>query len=124
MKSNKLLYGFLAFGPILVALLGVLVMVLAIAQDPEAHEPPAMVFVSFGLFALAGLVGLLGMIMYLIHVGKNPALDNDTRIGWIIGMVMVHGVITIVYYFLYIVKDVPPLAPAAPANEWDKRLQD
>jgi hypothetical protein len=109
METNKTLYGLMAFGPIGLILLGVVFIIALVAGDINNHssEPPAAFFLFMGLIFLAVLLNLGSLIMYIIHVAKNPRLDEGSRIGWILGMVFAHTVVCIVYFFVYIVNEQP-----------------
>lgn len=131
MKTNKTLYGIMAFGPIVLGLLGIVPIVLSIVEDPDSRLPPPMALLGIGLFILAGVLGLVSMILFIVHMSRNRYLDDGGRLGWILGMVIgyffgISTIIAIVYFFIQIVRERPPLPQDIPSrpgsNEWDAKL--
>lgn len=129
--SNKGLYGLLAFGPLGLVILGIVgIFAAAIADAPNhSSEPPAVFWLFMVVMLVAGVLSLVSLIMFIVHASRNPALDDGARIGWIVGLVMMHNIVTIVYFFMYIAKDQPPVQAGKgqgygqpQRNEWDDRL--
>lgn len=111
MRTSKGLYAFLAFGPLalmFISIFGIIGMAVSIEQGSRymgRSEPPAFFFVFIGLIFLASIFSLVSMIMYIVHVTKNPNIQENNRIGWIIGMVLGGVIAQIIYFFLYITKE-------------------
>ncbi|MBK9451468.1 MAG: hypothetical protein IPN95_19055 [Bacteroidetes bacterium] len=122
-SNNKTLYGILAFGPIVLILIGFIGMIGTAVAEVGAHssEPPAIFWAFFALIMISGILSLVSLIMFIIHISRNTQLDDGARIGWIIGMLFVHGVVAIVYFFMYVAKDQPlPVQDYQdPKNPWD-----
>jgi len=51
------------------------------------------------LLILIGLAILAFEIMMFIDVISNPKISDDRRLAWIIGMLLIHPIVAIVYYF-------------------------
>lgn len=110
-KTNKTLYGLMAFLPLGLSIVGVILMfpILMMAEPGSRaiSEETAIVsiFAIVGLIMIAAVLSVMSLIMYIIHIGKNPRVPQDQRILWILGMVFVNGIVQIVYYFVYIAKE-------------------
>lgn len=107
MGPNKALYGILAFGPIALILLSIVGIFSLVASDMgrRSVDPPVILFLFMGLILVGSLLSIVALIMY---ISRNPRLDDGARIGWIVGMIFAHGIVSIVYFFLHIVPDAPP----------------
>lgn len=124
MGTNKTLYGIMAFGPIALTVLSLAGFFLAIAATPRYSrgEEAGLLFILFLLLILvASALSLASLIMFIIHISKNRALDDGSRIGWIVGMIFANGITQIVYFFVHIVNEqpLPPSEPFGnPKNPW------
>ena len=122
-SNNKVLYGILAFGPIVLILIGFIGMIGAAVADAGRHssEPPAIFWAFFLMLMIAGLLSLVSLIMFIVHISRNTQIDDGARIGWIVGMVFAHGIVAIVYFFMYIAKDQPARGATQQfqKNPWD-----
>lgn len=72
----------------------------------NVNPDPDVVIFSFGLsflsMALASLISLGLLIYYLVHILKNPRLDANTRLMWVL-IVLLTGIVgNIVYWFFQI----------------------
>lgn len=111
MKTNKTLYGILAFGP-LILLIPVFVlmgmMFAEIFEHPYRYQndnmPP-----QFPMMMLAsvfvGMIAMVGLIMYIIHITKNRHIPDNSRTMWILLLVFAGTIGMIVYYFTWIRKE-------------------
>jgi hypothetical protein len=127
MRTNKTLYGFMAFGPLGIILVGFFLLFGALAStgmlnDGAMPETAAAGMIGFfGLIMLGSILSIVSMIMYIIHISRNKAIPEDQRIFWILGMVLANGITNIIYFFVYITKEDPnaPLPGQQPKSEWD-----
>jgi hypothetical protein len=113
-NSKKVFLGVLTFLP-LVLLLGYFIvffkffftMMSNAADNPFHHdEMPVMLFANFfWMFVLIGLSALVSlgiMIYYILHVNKNPRLESNQKIMWMLILIFVNSIGSIVYYFMEI----------------------
>jgi hypothetical protein len=123
-SNNKTLYGMLAFGPIVLMIIGFLGIIgAAVAEIGRPTSEPPLIFWAFlGLILISGVLSLISLIMFILHISRNRQLDDGGRIGWIIGMVFAHGVVAIVYFFMYVAKDAPPTQ--SPSGQFQKNPWD
>jgi hypothetical protein len=127
MRTNKTLYGFMAFGPLGIILAGFFLLFAALASTGMLNDGPmpdaaAVSMLGFlGLMMVGAILSLVSMIMYIVHISKNKAIPEDQRIFWILGMVLANGITNIIYFFVYITKEDPnaPLPNQQPKSEWD-----
>lgn len=113
MKTNKSLYAVMAFAPLVVIVLGVLVFLAAIPElaalqrNRLPDEDTIGVLTSaILLVGVGGLLSLVSMILFIIHANKNPKIPEKERVFWIIGFFLANGILQIAYYFLFITKEV------------------
>lgn len=109
-KTNKGLYGFLAFGPLAIIVISIVGLVAMVAQlegrrGSRGDDAEVMLFIFFGLMIVAAILSFVSLIMYIIHIARSPYLNDGARIGWIIGMVFANGITQLIYFFLYVVKE-------------------
>lgn len=99
-RQAKLLLGLLTFWPSAYAVLFV-GFVLAMMLGAGRGEPPGsgMVLV-FVLHALTMLLVMGLLVYYLIHIVRNPALDNNARILWAVVVTMGGFLGQAVYWYL------------------------
>jgi hypothetical protein len=126
MNTNKTLYGILAFGPLVLILVSFVFLIGGMAgtgmlnDGPPPQEALVFLFGFFGLIIIGSILSLVSMILYIIHISKNPAIPEDQRIFWILGMVFLNGIVNIVYFFVYITKEGElPLPNQQPKSPWD-----
>ena len=111
MKTNKTLYGILAFGP-LILLIPVFVLMGTMfaeifehpgryANDQMPPQFPMMMIASM----LVGMIAMVGLIMYIIHITKNRHIPDNSRTMWILLLVFAGTIGMIVYYFTWIRKE-------------------
>lgn len=121
MKTNKILYGFLAFGPIglLVVAIGSLFLT-EMLDIPHRDQMALMPLVMIAMFG-GGILGVVSLVMHILHVQKNPRIPADQRMIWILAIVMANGIASIAYFFMYIVKegDVMPQSGKPHDPRWD-----
>jgi hypothetical protein len=68
-------------------------------------NPDVFIFslgLSFLSIALASTIGLGLFIYYLVHILKNPRLDANTRLMWVLIVLLAGFVGNIVYWFFQI----------------------
>jgi hypothetical protein len=113
---RKLLYGFLAFGPLALLLLscvlfwGAMLGTMTLATDrPDVGTGMVFGFIGFNMLAmLLGFLGLLmGILLYSLHILRNRRVPDDHRLLWIIGVFVTGSLAQILYFVLYILKDKP-----------------
>lgn len=125
MNTNKTLYGIMAFAPLALMLLGFVLFIAAMVSSGMLNDGPApdesVIFLLgfFGLTGVGALLGIVSMIMYIVHISKNPAIPEDQRILWILGIVFFNGIVNIVYFFLYITKEGDQPRQVQPKSPWD-----
>lgn len=113
MKTNKMLYGLLAFTPlIMIAIIFVFMgmMIYEMISNPDAmlyREPEDLPYYGEMMIAstVAGVVGLIGLVMYVMHCLNNTYIPEDKRIIWIVLLVFLNTIGMMVYYFKWIAKE-------------------
>lgn len=111
MKTNKTLYGILAFAPLamllpMMAMMGV--MFAEIFDHPMRYQGDNMppMFAGIMLFSVfAGMLGLVCLIMFIMHVTKNSHIPDNNRTMWILIIVFAGAIGNIIYYFTWIRKE-------------------
>lgn len=113
MKTNKSLYAAMAFAPIVVVVLGVLVFLAAIPElaSLEQNRMPdedtiGVLTSAILLVTVGGVLSLASMVLFIIHSTKNPKIPEKERIFWIIGFFLANGILQIAYFFIFINKEV------------------
>ena len=122
-SSTKILIGILTFLPI-VGLIVLVVMIVSLALDPliqmkialfeaTGEVPDSLIPAVIGLLVLSLYqIGL--MAYYVVHAFKNPAVDENGRIKWLLLFVFV-GIITMpVYFFSHILPSPEQRAKSEP----------
>ena len=131
MKTNKTLYGFLAFGPIGLLILGIAIIAMGFLLPGSRNEPQvALMIIGIGFAVLGALLSFATMIMFIIHMSKNKTLEEGMRIGWIVGMVagfvlattFATSIVAIIYYFMHITPDQPQPLVSPAADVWDSKI--
>jgi len=78
----------------------------AIRLEDSHQEVPMEFFQSISvmiLFIVLAIIIKMGiMIYYIVHASNNPKNENNTKIMWIVLLVLVGTISSIVYYFLEI----------------------
>ncbi|NNC69819.1 MAG: hypothetical protein HKN90_03245 [Flavobacteriaceae bacterium] len=59
------------------------------------------------IVVLAVIIKLGMMIYYIIHVSNNTLKDTNTKIMWIVLLVLVSSIASLVYYFVEILPSPP-----------------
>jgi hypothetical protein len=67
---------------------------------------PLEIIIPVHLCSLLLEIGLL--IFYLVHIIKNPKVDNTFRVLFILGHLFLPFIVMPVYYYLYIWLESPP----------------
>lgn len=130
MRNNKVIYGLLAFAPILLFLIGFALPFLGMfamltVSGGHGEAGYSLIWLMLGLQMIVTFVSLvlhlLSMVMYLLHIMRNGSVPAEHRIYWILGVVLLAGVGHIVYYMLYILpKDRSQGYPNMKAQQpWD-----
>jgi hypothetical protein len=124
-KTNKTVYGLLAFGPILFIVLAIVPIFLIIAADEGGRSTNLdrdsglfLVFFMIAMLIVGSILSLVSMIMYIMHIAKNPRIPEDHRIAWILGMVLANGITNIIYFFVYIAKEEEYIPPQVNNGPW------
>jgi len=78
----------------------------AIRLENSHQEVPIELFRSISVMilfiALAIIIKMGILIYYIVHASNNPKNENNTKIMWIVLLVLVGTISSIVYYFLEI----------------------
>lgn len=110
-NSSKILLGILTFLPVLLILTYVLYIFtgfipMAIRLEDSNQQVPIEFFESLSvmivLIILAVTIKLGITIYYIVHATNNPKNETNTKIMWIVLLVLVGTVTSIVYYFVEI----------------------
>ena len=110
-NSSKILLGILTFLPVLLILTYVLYIFtgfipMAIRLEDSNQQVPVEFFESISvmivLIILAVTIKLGITIYYIVHATNNPKNETNTKIMWIVLLVLVGTVTSIVYYFVEI----------------------
>jgi len=110
-NSTKVLLGILTFLPMLLLLTYIVYIFAAfiptaIQLENSHQEFPVELFQSLSvmifLIILALIIKLGIMIYYIVHASNNPKNENNTKIMWIVLLVLVGSISSIVYYFIEI----------------------
>ncbi|MFM2377070.1 MAG: hypothetical protein RLZZ165_2167 [Bacteroidota bacterium] len=111
MKTNKTLYGILAFAPLAIVLPMMMFlgsMVADVAAHPTLYEggqlPPSFLGILF-LSGIGALVGIISLVMFLIHASKNSHIPDQSRILWVLIIILAGTIGSIIYYFVWIRKE-------------------
>ena len=108
-NSTKVILGILTFLPMLLVLTYVFYIFMAfiptaIQLENSHQEVPVELFRSLSvmifLIILALIIKLGIMIYYIVHASNNPKNENNTKIMWIVLLVLVGSISSIVYYFI------------------------
>jgi TRAP-type C4-dicarboxylate transport system permease small subunit len=110
-SSTKILLGILTFLPFLLIISYVLYIFtgfipMAIRLEDTNQHVPVEFFESISvmivLIILAVTIKLGITIYYIVHATNNPQNETNTKIMWIVLLVLVGTVTSIVYYFVEI----------------------
>ncbi|MFM2377071.1 MAG: hypothetical protein RLZZ165_2168 [Bacteroidota bacterium] len=109
MKTNQTLYGILAFAPLVIVLLMMVFvggMLADVMEHPTLHGGDHLPPTFLGIIFLSGitgtLIGIASLVMFLIHASKNAHIPDQSRIVWILIIVLAGVAGSIVYYFVWI----------------------
>lgn len=115
MKTNKLLYGMLAFAPLAVMLLAFVFMGLMIytlvSSGPYypqqfENEWDMPYYAQTYLTAVgAGLMSLVGVVVYALHCNSNIYIPRDKRPMWMVILIFLGSIGMLIYYFNWISKE-------------------
>lgn len=104
-RTTKILLGIANVLPFVLLVLfisSIIMMPHGMNVDPN----PEFMLVSFGLsFLIIGLMSAIGiglLIFYLVHILKNPRLDANTRLMWVLILLLAGFIGNIVYWFFQI----------------------
>lgn len=110
-KSTKIWLGILTFLPMFLIFAYIFhiftaFIPTAIRLENSHQEVPIELFQSISVMilfiALAIIIRMGIMIYYIVHASNNPKNENNTKIMWIVLLVLVGTISSIVYYFLEI----------------------
>lgn len=112
-KTNKLLYGALAFAPLLMVILTFVMMGLmfaALFSDLEnAHYEAPEDIPYYGAMMLTGIctsaVSIIGIIFFTLHCINNQHITHENRTLWIVGIVIGGVIGMMIYFFKWIMKE-------------------
>lgn len=124
-KTNKTVYGLLAFGPMILIILGIVPLFLIAATVDNGRGPDLdrdsglfLIFFMIAMLIVGSILSIVSMIMYIMHIAKNPRIPEDHRIAWILGMVLANGITNIIYFFVYIAKEEEYIPPQVNNGPW------
>lgn len=110
-NSTKVWLGILTFLPMFLIFAYIIYIFTAfiptaIRLEDSHQEVPVAFFQSISImiiFILLAIIIKMGiMIYYIVHASNNPKNENNTKIMWIVLLVLVGTISSIVYYFLEI----------------------
>jgi len=110
-SSTKFLLGILTFLPLILILTYILFIFTnfiptAIRLENSNQDFPLELFKSLSVMIFIIIIALifkLGiMVYYIVHASNNPKNETNTKIMWIVLLVLVGTVSSIVYYFIEI----------------------
>ena len=110
-KSTKIWLGILTFLPMFLIFAYIFYIFTsfiptAIRLENSHQEVPIELFQSISvmiLFIVLAVIIKMGiMIYYIVHASNNAKNENNTKIMWIVLLVLVGTISSIVYYFLEI----------------------
>ncbi|MBE5886288.1 MAG: hypothetical protein E7284_07810 [Lachnospiraceae bacterium] len=93
---KKLLYGILAFVPLIEVILslvamiaGIVMMVMAAfgSMNISAALPSVLLWVGIAGIVLGILLCIVGAVVFTIHAKNNPNLDNNARSVWMTSLI-------------------------------------
>jgi|SRR5690554_4079709 len=119
MLNNRILQGFLAIAPIVLFILifasyfaAIFSLFSNIHAIEKTNQPPIKFLTGLGvvfllLFVMV-IVSLFSFIYFIIHVIKNPNLEqNNMRLIWILIIVLVGGIGNLIYWIAEIESKKP-----------------
>ena len=69
----------------------------------QVHPPDPVMGILFGLWGLLLICGLLGTIFWiveLVDVARREFPDSNTKVLWLLVVLLSHGIGALVYYFV------------------------
>ncbi len=120
MLNNRTLQGFLAIAPLVSLILifvGYFVFLFSIISNASQLESNpddfptelfgGLAFIFIFIF-LSVILSLLSLIYFIVHVTKNPNLEqNNMRVVWILIIVLVSGIGNLIYWLAEIQSKKP-----------------
>ena len=75
--------------------------------------------ILYGVFILIGLVWLVFWIVEIVDVARREFKDSNTKLLWLLVVVLAHGLGALIYYFAgkpqgWLPGETPKYAPSAP----------
>jgi hypothetical protein len=118
-KSTKVLLGIASIWPVIyIPIFLLAVFSFVIFGGPPGKEPPAafpLIFlVIFAVHMLTVFVTLGTKIFYIVNVFKNPKVEKDKQLMWVLLLVLAGLFAEPVYWYLNIWRDRPDAAQGAP----------
>lgn len=109
-RNQKIVLGVLTFSPILllifyfIAIFSTVFGVISAAESGQGSPENFMVSLvsAFGIIGLMLLITFGLMIYYLIHITKNPRIEGNMQVVWILLIVFAGLVGNMVYWFVHI----------------------
>src|SRR5215210_5308888 len=112
-KRNKILLGIATAWPIIYIPLFILFMFSFVLMADRRASPdgafPAMFLLIFPLHILTILGGLALSVFYIVNVFRNPRVEKDKQVLWVLMLFMVGLVALPIYWYLYIWREEPSL---------------
>ena len=116
-KRNKILLGIATAWPLLYIPLFVLFMfsfaLMADRGAPPDGAFPAMFLLILPFHMLTILGGLALSVFYIVNVFRNPRVEKDKQVMWVVLLFMVGLIAQPIYWYLYIWREEPSLKTGA-----------
>ena len=118
--SKKIGLGILTFLPFLLTIIYIIYFFSfslehIIRAEQGQQEFPVEFFQSLStmivVIVIAVLLKLGIMVYYIVHVSGNSAKENNTKIMWIVLLVLMSSIASIVYFFVEILPEKPSEKP-------------
>jgi hypothetical protein len=112
MRTNKTLYGLLAFGTLLFNIIGGIIVAIIFAANPygfvrmgNRHDVPDLIWLLLTYFAVYLIVGIFSIVMYLIHSNRSPLVAEKNKVLWVVMIILGGSIARIAYFFMYILNE-------------------
>jgi hypothetical protein len=129
-KPAKIALGFFTFLPLLFLIGGFVFVAYQFISAFVAENPmlPLLFFSYLGYvipyFFLFFLLYLGLGIFYLVHVIRNPAMDTEKRVLWIVVLIAFNGISMPVYWYVHLWKEQPkPKSDPTLEQNYESRTQ-